>query len=306
MPSIGPVTPSSDSWSSDPDGDPSTAAVAYSAGVRGSNLTVGAVSATNSAMNLANGSVYGSVATGGGTVSGSPTISGTTSYDFSASFPTITAPTPTTFNTVLPGSNSSSKIFPSAAVGQLINASDNTYYYVFGNGVGIGLNGGNRNIQIAAGQKVVFLLNNHTGVTAISMGGNAYMNVNTGAALKIFTNGNLSMAGNGVVNGNIEPSSCLIYSTRATVGQTIVVSGNGQLRAAVYAPNAAVTANGGGASGQIQGSIVTNSITMNGGPDFHYDEALGNLSAGAGVGVSQWRELQTAAERALYTSQLNF
>jgi hypothetical protein len=98
----------------------------------------------------------------------------------------------------------------------------------------------------------------------------------------------------------------LIYGTRDTVGQTITVSGNGQLRAAVYAPNATVTANGGGSSGQIQGSIVAYRIDMGGGPDFHYDQALGNLNAGAGVGVSQWKELQSAAERAAYAANLAF
>jgi hypothetical protein len=295
--------PTADSWNSDPDGD-GAGLVAYAVGERANNCTIGTVNATNGAIDLANGTVYGTVGTGGGTVTGSPTISGGTSYDFSASFPTVTTPTPATIN--LAPDIVGTTTFPSATVGTAMNASDGTYYYSFGIGDGIDLSGGSTNIQIEAGKKVVFIMNNHSGVPAISIGGNSFMTVNDGAKLQVYTNGNLSIAGAGVANANIQPSSFLIYGTRTTVGQTMTINGNGALRAGVYAPYAAVTANGSGATGQIQGSIVAYSIDMNGGPDFHYDEALGNLTTSAGVGVLQWRELQSSTERALYSSQLNF
>lgn len=295
--------PSADSWVSDPDNDAATAAVAYSTAVRLANCTVGCISPTNGAIDLANGSVMGSVATGGGTISGSPTITGGITYDFSATFPTINAPNPATSNSIAT-SISTTTTFPRA--GDAINTADNTYYYNFATGVGIGMNGGGKNVQIAADKKVVFVFDNHVGATAISIGGNAFLNLNAGANLQIYSNGNLDLSGNGVANANVSPSSCIIYGTRTTTGQTITVSGNGQLRAAVYAPNATVTANGGGSSGQIQGSIVAYAIDMNGGPDFHYDQSLGNLNAGAGVGVSQWKELQTAAERSAYSGYFNF
>jgi hypothetical protein len=294
--------PSADSWNSDPDNNSATAAVPYSAAVRLSNCTVGCVSAANGAIDLATGTVMGNVATGGGTVAGSATITGTVSTDFSATFPAVAIPSPTTVNTPS-GSVTGTTTFPSAAVGNAMNASDNTYYYNFGSSYNIDLNGGGKNIQIAAGTKVVIILNNHAGTNAMSLGGNAYLTVNAGASLKVYTNGNLTLAGNGLANSNVEPSTLQIYGTRTTTGQTMTINGNGQLRAAVYAPFAAVTANGGGATGQIQGSIVAESIDMNGGPDFHYDQALGNLGAGVGVGVSQWKELQTAAERATYASK---
>jgi hypothetical protein len=309
--------PSADSWNSDPDNNSSTAAIAYStaAGVRAANCTVGTVATGNGAISLSSGKVYGSVGTGGGTVSGGSVISSSltgtgidsdcVSTDFSASFPTVTTPSPTTVNTAV--DVSSTMTYPSvAAGGTAMNATDNTYYYNFGLGTDIDINGGGKNIQIAAGKKVVFIMNNHTGVNAIGIGGNSFLTVNAGASLTIYTNGTLTMAGNGVVNSNVQPSACLIYGTRTTPGQSITVSGNGQLKAAVYAPNATVTANGGGSSGQIQGSIVANAIIMHGGADFHYDEALGNLNAGAGVGVAEWRELKTAVERGDYSTQLNF
>jgi hypothetical protein len=50
------------------------------------------------------------------------------------------------------------------------------------------------------------------------------------------------------------------------------------------------------------GSVVAKSISMNGGTNFHYDEALGNLNGGGGYRTSQWKELQTAPERSPYTA----
>ena len=291
--------PSADSWNSKP--DPALAAVPYSLAVRLANCTVGTVSATNGAIDLANGTVMGNVATGGGTVAGSPTITGTVSTDFSATFPAVAVPVPVTVNS--PGIVNSTTTFPSAAVGTAINIADNTYYYNFGSAANISLVGGGKNLQVAAGTKVVFILNNHVNNPAINVSGNAFINVSAGASLKVYTNGNLTVGGSGVTNANVEPASLQIYGTRTNTGQTITISGNGQLRAAVYAPFAAVTANGGGGGGQIQGSIVAQSIDMNGGPDFHYAQALGNLGASVGVGVRQWKELQTAAERAVYASK---
>jgi hypothetical protein len=291
-------SPSADAWNS----AATSPAQAYDLGLRLNQCTIGTVSTTNSALDLANGSVYGSVATGGGTVAGSPAITGGTTYDFSASFPTISAPTPTTTNSIS-ASIENTTTFPRGT--DTMNAADNTYYYSFGSGVGINYTGSGKNVQITADKNVVFIFDQHTGSTAINIGGNAYMNVNTGGTLKIYTNGNLEISGNGMANGNVSPSTCLIYGTRTTTGQTITLNGNVQLRAAVYAPNATVTANGGGTGG-IQGSIVANSIDMNGGPDFHYDIALGSLNAGAGVGVSQWKELQSATDRSSYASKFNF
>ena len=61
---------------------------------------------------------------------------------------------------------------------------------------------------------------------------------------------------------------------------------------------------GGGSSGNVMGSVVAKTISMNGGTNFHYDEALGNLNGGGGYRTSKWKELQSAAERAVYATQL--
>ena len=84
------------------------------------------------------------------------------------------------------------------------------------------------------------------------------------------------------------------------------MGGIGQLYAAIYAPNANLEMKGGGSSGMVLGSMVAKTISMNGGTDFHYDEALGKLGTGNPFGIVKWRELQTATERASYTTQLGF
>ena len=131
---------------------------------------------------------------------------------------------------------------------------------------------------------------------------------------------------------NNKPIDFQIYTTNLPGGAPAAINlkGNGGLRIAVYAPNDIVTINGGptcpvaGDSvtypnptcGDAYGSIV-GMITFNGvykwsngmlypGPNFHYDESLGNAGAGNPFGIKRWSELTTFAQRAAYATQLNF
>jgi len=301
-----------DSWLSDPDSNSATAAVSYSAAVRRANGRVGTLSSTDGAINLGNGNVYGYVATAGGNVTYGPTavVSGTfpgsggdtarITTDFDASFPTITQPSPSATNLI----SSSITTTTSLPGGSDTAASDGYYYYNFGSGAAIDLNGGGKNLTITG--KVVLLFNNHATVPTITLGGNAYLSIAANAKLRVYTNGNVDLGGNGAANANADPSSLMILGT-STTSQTISVTGNGQLIGAVYAPTASVTMSGGGSSGNVMGSVVGRTISMTGGSAFHYDESLVNASAGNPFGIVQWRELQTAAERnTANTTQLSF
>jgi len=302
--------PAADSWNSDPDNNPATAAVAYSTTVQGAACTVAAISGNISLGS--GGNVYGYAKTGstgttsGGSVHGLGTTTNDPSRittDFSANLPPITLPTATVINHI---SGTVPTDFP---LGTHTAAADGKYYFQFASGKNISAT---TTVGTAVpNAKVVFLMLDHQGTTAIGFTGTKSLTVKTGSQLTVYTNGDISAFGNGIVNGTTaganQASALVIYGTSAAPStQSFSVGGNGQLYAAIYAPQAIVEMKGGGSSGMVLGSIVAKSITMNGGTDFHYDEALGTVTSGNPFGIVKWRELQSAAERALYASQLAF
>lgn len=298
--------PLADSWNSDPDNDSSTAALAYSVATRTANIVVGSL---NGDIALGSGGeVWGYAKTGtlgtitGGTVHGLGTTTNDPSRrtnDFNATFPPVTAPSPTTVNTIASTIGNSDLPMTLPRGTDAVNASDGVYYYRL---PGIGVTG-NATKVLTISNKVVLLPTAGSGTSAISLGGQSSIAINSGSTLLVYTQGNISIAGNGVGNSNPQPISFQVYSTNTTAGaQSIDISGNGQLKALVYAPNASLSLNGGGSSGHVMGAAVANSITMNGGTEFHYDDSLGNFTSGNPYGISNWRELTIDSERAAYTA----
>lgn len=99
----------------------------------------------------------------------------------------------------------------------------------------------------------------------ISVSGNASINIASGASLKIYTQDDVDIGGNGIVNTDMVPRDVYIYGTAeetvnssglSVSAQSIKIHGNGQLASVVYAPNAGVTLNGGGTNGQVMGGVV--------------------------------------------------
>lgn len=187
-------------------------------------------------------------------------------------------------------------------------AADGKYYYNV-NSIGLGGNAANR---LTINGPVVIRMTPATG-NAISIGGQASIVINTPAlltnpSLEIFTQADVSIAGNGVANAN-KPEKFKLWGTRPqsnATAQNISISGNGVLSSVVYAPNAAITMNGGGNSGEIYGAMIGKTITLNGGPAFHFDEALAELDGGGAFGLSDWDEFVTYADRQTYASLMNF
>jgi len=107
--------------------------------------------------------------------------------------------------------------------------------------------------------------------------GLAQVILDPGVHARIYAGGNISIAGNGVVNKNNQPGDLLFYGITPPTGtsRSIQISGNSQLSAAVYAPSANVEINNGGTRGSVYGSFVGKTVKMNGVTDLHYDEALG-------------------------------
>lgn len=296
-----------DSWNSDPDNDPATASVPYATGPVRAGATVGTPNATNSSLDFGGGIVRGRVMNAGGTISKSSgailsnSIAGTgwdtslVSTDFSATFPAVNVPSPPALN-----KNAATSLTPISFPSTLPRLTDvawnGVYYYEFASNYGLSSAGPVGN-TITINGPVVFLAINHvsTSPNLIDLGGNAAINVTTSGTLKVYTTGNIEAAGNGMTNANASPSSFQIYGTNPTVGgQTIRFVGNGSSTAAIYAPNATFVLKG---NGNLAGAVVANDVNLNGNAAFHYDEALGNTSAGNPFGIIKWRELQTRTER---------
>ncbi|MBI2516035.1 MAG: hypothetical protein HYV95_03895 [Opitutae bacterium] len=302
-----------DSWSSDPDNDPATAVVPYSSTVRRDNGTVGVVSAANDALSLgSNASIYGTVNTGGGTITydsnvrvysatspASPKVDPSRVHrDFKFTFPAISEPTPTVTNPITV-SVTNNRTFPDTATDHP-NPADGKYYYVFADGTEINLDS-NKNLTIA--DKVVWIFRNHNGAYTIQTSSNAdFLFSGTTSTLDIYTNGNIKLDSNCDINSGGQPSRFKIYGTNPST-QSLVMSSNATISGVLYSPNASYSID---SNCRLYGSVVANSIHMDSQAAFHYDEALGLFGSGNPFRVSSWRELKSAAERDAYATQFNF
>lgn len=184
-------------------------------------------------------------------------------------------------------------------------AADGKFYYDV---TSISLSGpASRVLSIVANNDVVIRITG-AGATGVSVTGNASIQVAPLATLALYAANNVSIGGNGIANSN-DPAAFQLWSTK-TAGsagsQSVSVSGNGQLSAVVYAPNADVSMNGGGAAGSVYGAVVADTITITGGSEFHYDEALSDMTDGNPFGIASWNELTSGAGRSLYSSVLSF
>ncbi|MEN8844543.1 MAG: hypothetical protein ABF323_11235 [Lentimonas sp.] len=139
----------------------------------------------------------------------------------------------------------------------------------------------------------------------ISVTGQGSIIIAAGGSLAIYTQDDVAIAGKGVTNPNLSPLSFNVVGTAPnnvnggveTAAQSINITGNGVLRAAVYAPTALVTLNGGGNSGIVMGGVVAYDGTLTGGSSFHFDESLRELVDGGGGGsysIDSWLEMTGA------------
>jgi hypothetical protein len=111
----------------------------------------------------------------------------------------------------------------------------------------------------------------------------------------IYMTGTLSMPNHTTVNfetasdGNPQPRpspSLRIYSN-SDGNQALNFGNHASIAGAIYAPNAGFA---GGAQGNVYGSLIAGSINNNGGWNFHYDEALGDVMDLAPLRATNWAE----------------
>lgn len=299
------------SWNSDPDNDPTTPAIPYSDAVKKDNGSVGSISVSVDAVLVQNADIWGYAATGGalpkvganGLVGPFGTSSGTmdmtrVSTDFSANFDPISAPTKAYYVIgAIDGSDATLLTLPRAIDAP---AADGKYYY---EATQINFN----NKQLVFERNVVIKLTDPT--TSISIGGGSGgVTIKAGASAEIYAPGDVSIAGQGILNGGTtaltanQPAACQIWGTSPDA-QSISIAGNGVLSAVVYAPMGSVKING---NGDVCGSVVANDITVVGNANFHYDESLANMDSGNPYGITGWTELTSATQRAAWPKLTTF
>ena len=316
------------SWDSNPTAAAAGAytPVAYAAGVAHDKGSIAAINVTATDA-VGNAKIWGSASVGGsstsaitigpqgsvgpfGTAAGVKDASSVSS-NFTANLPAVTTPNPTltptlaaiNSSTTLPRTNGSGVITDTPAV-------DGKYYY---NVPSMTLGGSADTVTISAGTNVVLLFTTAPGNPAIKItGNNSSISVGSGATLDIYTSADISISGQGIVNGNATNASdaVKIWGTNptdpatngGTVAQSISITGNGSLACTCYAPNASLSAKGGGNSGSIYGAFVAYSVTVTGNDAFHYDENLARKGNAGFFNPTKWRELVTAPDRATYAS----
>jgi hypothetical protein len=300
------------SWNSDPDNSDATPPEAYP-GTLGetANITVGSVSGD---IDLGGGEIWGYAKVSEGNDLERGIVHGLSStqddpdrrsYDFDAQFPTPDAPSAAMIE--MTSSVTSTKTFPRAGDLPTTVGGKEIFYYKFDGSENLRFTN-DETLTITAGKNVVFVMTNHESNAqgAITITGTAAgIYIESGATFNIYTNGDVNIAGTGVANANTDTKSFMVWGTETvTAGsQQIGIKGSGSLVGVVYAPGAEVTINGGGS---MYGAVVGRSVTFTGTTAFYYDEALAGLTLGNPYGASKWKELQSASERAVYATVLNF
>lgn len=277
-----------DSWNSDPNGDGSLI-VPYSAAVKNDAGSVGSVNVT-STISVNNADIWGTAAVGGSSLAaigvgpngrvgpfgtpGNTLDPNSVSTDFTANLETPTMPSG---GTVV------------GSIGATVGTAGSTTVLRY--------NGTITNSLTVYGD-VTLILNCGPGNDAIRQTGTKELNLAPGATLKIYTDGDVKISGRGLLNPNSQPQSFQLWGTSTSpTAQDIQIAGNGTLSGLCYAPNSSLTING---NGDVCGSFVAGTIKVTGNAAFHYDESLENFDTDNPYGITKWRELTTAADRAAY------
>jgi hypothetical protein len=264
-----------DSFNSNPTNSPTGPWATYSAANSAGNTTVVVKAGT---VDLGNGLIKGNLALGTGVASPpADQVTGTIQPNYTGVFSMPAYPTAAGVSQSYSVGNKIPAVLP---VPGHLPAADGRYYY-FASGATIA------NTTITAGRNVTIV------GTTTSVG--AGVTITTGATLAVYMDGAINASSNGALNNSNWAGALQLFTTTTA---DCTVSGNGELRASVYAPNALIKASGGGSSGSVVGSIVARSIVMTGQMSFHYDEALRYLNTvgGSRWSVAAWGEVRLASD----------
>jgi hypothetical protein len=141
-------------------------------------------------------------------------------------------------------------------------------------------------LEISGGDVVLYITGN------IDLGESCELVVKDGSSLTVYIDGDIHCRTNSAINAEYppeDPSKFQIYGT-AEVQQSFDIKAKTNWSGTIYAPNADVILY---AKGDFYGSVVSNSFELKAGGNYHYDEALREVSiedVGVRFVVKRWYE----------------
>jgi len=125
----------------------------------------------------------------------------------------------------------------------------------------------------------------------LNMSGNDQMTIAPGGGLQMYSAGDtVTIGGNGVLNKTGNAANFMFYGTPSVT--TLNFNGNGEFTGVLVMPNANTKMNGGGYDvNDFVGSLMVNSVQMNGHFNFHYDEALARVPSNGRFLITSWNEI---------------
>lgn len=256
--------------------------------------TIGSLSTAQGELDSGNADIFGYIATGGGdpTIGPGGIVSGDLNAtagtvdssriakDFVADFPDVSAPDSTTLGTPI-------TTLPTS--GQIGIAGGVTTYYK----VPSWSTQSSETLEIIGPVVIVV-----EGDIATKGEIKIVNDVSNTGSLELYAAGDVTIAGNGIMNMSDVPANFMFFGTASSgTSQNVKIAGNGAIKAAIYTPNADLELKGSGSSGVFMGAAVANNIKMTGNFEFHYDEALDNITLDNSYRLSRWRELIESDER---------
>jgi hypothetical protein len=254
----------------------------YDINKRQSNGDVGILDSSGGST-LNNGDyIYGSLTYSGPAVQHTQNVQGTIATPFNATVPPVNAPNwaSGSYSTVLPSSQGNTTTIQGdpTAIPPTGTASNPLRYKVSS----IVLSG-HQSIVIQSPtdpvthQPLPGYDNVQIWVTGdLGVSGNAGITQDSNANVTYYVEGNISLAGNSIVNQSGLAADLIIDGVTPADGstRTAYIAGNGNFIGLVDAPSFNTTYAG---NGDVMGAIIANTLTLQGNGSLHYDQALNSL-----------------------------
>jgi hypothetical protein len=124
-----------------------------------------------------------------------------------------------------------------------------------------------------------------------TISGSGGITIAPGGSLQIYRDGKYTdIGGQGILNLGGNALNFAYWGSTKNI--EVIFSGNGEFIGTVYAPQAALVFNGGGAGSQdFIGAAIGASVKMGGHFKFHYDENLGKFGYVRGYTIVSWNEV---------------